>query len=200
MNRTRRLLAQIGQGLASAGIGSWLPDLPGTGDSPLATEAMSWDGWRVALAELSAHIGTPHLFAVRGGALLVEVGPVRSRYLLAPVRDGARLWRELLRARVAADADPQTTVASLDAAAARGETLELSGYRIPAALGRALAQARLPEAAVPIRTVSLIEDGADLALEGPPVWRQSSPVPADALALALANDITGWIRTCDARC
>jgi len=203
MNRCRTLLTGIGRNLSAAGIGSWLPDLPGTGDSPLPSSAMNWAAWRSSIRDLADHISSqyqpPHLLAVRGGALLADAASVKSCYLLAPVASGGRLLRELLRARLAADQErgSPTTLAALEATLAE-ETLELAGYPISPQLAADLRAATQPTVEVPTRTATLNGEG-DHNFEGPPVWRQAEPAAADALAQAVSADIATWIATCDAR-
>jgi len=205
MNRTRRLLAGIGQRLAQAGIGSWLPDLPGTGDSELPGTAMDWELWRNSLRALSEHISASpsadlHIFSLRGGTLLADAVPTRSHYRLAPVVSGERLLRELMRARVAADQERGTpvTIAELTERLSR-ETVELAGYPISPKLAVDLRAARVAENGVPTRTADLTGGTADRLFEGPLVWRQAEPVAADRLAAEVAEDIAQWIAACGVR-
>lgn len=204
MNRTRRLLAGIARRLAEAGIGSWLPDLPGTGDSELPTTAASWPLWHDALHALCEEIKITtsdnlHLLAIRGGALLAGAAPARSRYLLAPAA-GDRLLRELLRARLAADQERRepTSLSALEARLAH-ETLELAGYLLTPVLARDLRAATPPTDATPTRTAGLSGAPADVTFEGPPVWRQAEPMASDMLAAMIADDLRQWIASCDAR-
>lgn len=204
MNRTRTLLAGIGRRLTERGIGSWLPDLPGTGDSELPLTGVRWRQWRDAVAALSELIaatsgGRPHLFAVRGGALLADVPDAASRYLLAPVVSGERLLRELMRTRLAADQErgEAGTLAELEARLVK-ETLELGGYPISPALAADLRLAH-PGGSPPTRTAALAGGKGDRLFDGPPVWRQAEPLAAPALALEIADDIADWIATCAGR-
>ena len=150
MNRTRALLASIGRRLSERGIGSWLPDLPGTGDSMLPFADAGWPMWRDSLeatAELmtTSHGTAPHLFAVRGGALLTGIAAVSTRYLLAPVTSGERLLRELMRTRLAADQErgDSNSLTALEARSAH-ETVEMGGYPISPALAAELRAATVP--------------------------------------------------------
>ena len=204
MNRTRSLLAGIGRHLAAAGVASWLPDLPGTGDSELPTSAMNWRLWREAVGFLHDVVAADssdgvHCFAVRGGALLADAAPFRSNYFLVPAASGERLLRELLRARLAADQErgEATTVTALEARLAI-EPLEVAGYAITPALASDLRNAKLATAPTPARTVGLT-DGGDRSFDGPPVWRQAEPAAADVLAQAVAADVAHWLAACDAR-
>lgn len=204
MNRSRALLAGIGRQLSDHGIGSWLPDLPGTGDSTLPFSAASWSMWGDAvqvICELvtASHGTQPNLFAVRGGALLTDDAGASSRYLLAPVTSGERLLRELMRTRLAADQErgDSTSLAALEARLAK-ETVEMGGYPISPALAADLRAATLP-AFEPTRIGVLTGGTGDRLFDGPPVWRQAEPAAAPVLARDIADDLAAWITTCAAR-
>lgn len=204
MNRTRALLAAIGRRLTERGIGSWLPDLPGTGDSDLPLGAASWTNWRAALASMSGHITTtagnrPHLLSIRGGALLDDAASAASHYRVAPIAIGDRQLREMLRTRLAADQErgTPTTLAALEARLAT-ETVELGGYPIVPALAADL-RAAIAAPVAPLRTAAVGSGEADRVIDGPPVWRQAEPAAAPALAAAIADDLADWIATCAGR-
>lgn len=204
MNRTRALLAGVGRRLGERGIGSWLPDLPGTGDSDLPLTAISWQQWQNALLSLSeliyASSGSEiHILSVRGGALLGEPISARSRYCLAPVASGERVLRELLRARLAADQEhgTPTTSAGLETRL-ETEPVELSGYPITPTLAADLRHATLPDTPA-TRTVGVAGGTGDHLFDGPPLWRHAEPAAAPALAAALADDLADWIASCAAR-
>ena len=133
--------------------------------------------------------------SVRGGALLDDaVADAASRWRLAPV-DGAALWRDLVRARLAAEREGagRLTAARIDDLAA-AQIVELAGYPVPPALSGPLRRA-VP-AAPPGRcrhAVLTSSPGADVHLPGPPPWRQTEPDDCPALAEAMAADIAGWI-------
>ncbi len=206
-NRLRRLLAAVTRSLARRGIGSWMFDLPGTGDSAVPGAAANWHGWRDAIRAAARHVALPppagegpvvdrpHILSVRGGCLLDDV-PGRSLYRFAPVA-GERLLRELLRARVAAE--DGATMTSLNAAIDAGETLDLAGYAVPASLATSLRTAAPDALPLPLRTATIGEGAADIRLSGAPLWRQAEPEPATALAAALADDLASWMASCDAR-
>lgn len=204
MNRTRALLAGVGRRLADRDIGSWLPDLPGTGDSDLSLHDIGWMQWQSSLQALAQIIsassgGDIHILSVRGGALLDETLAAQSRYRLAPAASGDRLLRELLRARIAADQErgTPTTIATLDAQLAN-ETVELAGYPISPALAADLRVATLAPAAK-VRTVGLSGGSGDHVIDGPPLWRHAEPAAAPALAAELAEDVAKWIESCERR-
>ncbi len=185
MNRTRRLLADLGRALAAKGIGSILPDLPGTGDAAGTTDIAAW---RDATAHLIAMFADRpvRVVTVRGGALLTDGAGSAGLYRIAPVSSGASLLREMMRAQAIADQERSGTrvaPSAYEARFAKGETVTLTGYDITPALAEALGTVALPDAAVPMRVS---------AVEGPPVWRQAEPAPAPAYATALAEDIAVW--------
>lgn len=190
MNRTRRLLSQITARLAAQGVGSWMPDLPGTGD---ASGTMDWASWQQKIRAIHALLQTPDrtnvgVLAVRGGALLSN--GFRDRYLLAPVLTGAALLRDLLRTRAMASPDRPSEHAERLAARLRLEPLELAGY----AVGPALA-ASLNAAATDAQGARVTKVGAG-GVAGPPVWRQAEPADASQLADDIACDLATWISTC----
>jgi hypothetical protein len=195
MNRCRRLLADLGRALGGRGIASVLPDLPGTGDSDAAAADLS--EWRAAFQALLAALASEHalfVFAVRGGALLTDGSGARGLYGFAPVASGSALLRDMMRAQAVADQERTGEKRGLDPyeqSWTAGKSVPLIGYRISPALA---AQLRAAEAATPARTAGL--GSGDLALEGPPVWRQADPQPTAALADALAADIADWISRC----
>lgn len=193
MNRSRRLLALVCARLAVAGIESWLPDLPATGDHEAPCAEASWSRWWSAVAALGEHLAPLHLLAVRGGALFADAVPqARSLYRFAPPQSGAKQVRDLLR--TAAASEDGTPVTALEAASARGETIEAAGYSLPPALVAALMVATLPAHAAPTRTTALTPGaGLDALFHGPLVWRQAEPLDAAPLATALSDDIATWL-------
>lgn len=187
MNRTRRLLADLGRALAAKGIGSVLADLPGTGDASGVPDVATWRQATSHLIETLA--GRPlRVLAVRGGTLLTDGSGSEGLYRISPVSSGASLLREMMRAQVIADQErsgARVSPSAYETRFARGETVALTGYDVTPALAADLTGLTLPEAAVPLRVS---------AVEGPPVWRQAEPAPAPAFAAALAEDIAAWMR------
>jgi hypothetical protein len=181
MNRCRTILTDVQRGLARAGIGSVLVDLPGMGESEQALDDLTFADWTVAVADAVTAIGGEiHALAVRGGCLLDGVPAIRSRWHLAPI-DGARLLRELDRAATVAGRDDGLR----------------AGYPIGAALAEGLGGATV-SAAERVRTVRLASDPApaDLYLDAAPPWRRSEPERDRALAEAIAQDVAEWIARC----
>lgn len=204
MNRTRRLLARVTARLAAHGVRSCLPDLPGTGDHGGAAD---WGHWRAAAAALGEALGRPHLLAVRGAMLLADAVAARSIYALAPVTEGDKPVRDLLRARLAADREAglATTMGDLHATLAWGQPVEAAGHVLAPATVAALRGAKVPPTKAPLRTVmtattAIDGEGVDAVIPGPLVWRQSDgadPAEVDAFAHAIADDIAAWLARCD---
>ncbi|MCA3254402.1 MAG: hypothetical protein INF91_02155, partial [Alphaproteobacteria bacterium] len=68
---------------------------------------------------------------------------------------------------------------------AAGDTVELAGYPVTAALARELTAMMLdPEGATVIDSD---------ALPGPPVWRQAEPAPPHDLAAAVTDQVLAWL-------
>lgn len=193
-NRTRRLLVQTMRSLATKGIASLLPDLPGMNDSMVATADARFEHWLLAVESVAATVGKPLLTAaVRGGALLDGIGDAKWR--LAP-ETGARLLRDMVRATAMSAGVKATDLE----AQARGCPTRLAGSTIDPALYTSLAAAA-PSDKGAIRTVRLTDDpaSADARLPGTPLWRRAEPGDDAALAEAMAADIADWVRTCAAR-
>ena len=159
MNKCRRMLALVAQGLAGAGFWSVLPDLRGTGDSEGEFEAGSWSDWKEDLRGVAAALGTEgwnlsSLVGIRCGAALgLETArdsgwTLSNTVLWQPVVDGARFLTQFLRTRVAASLmeDRKETVAGLNQRLASGEALEIAGYSLTARLTDQLEAVRLSTA------------------------------------------------------
>ena len=120
-----------------------MPDLPGTGDHHEPLEAAGVDRWRAALAALVGVAGqgrAVHMLGVRGGALIAPAEGLATLYRLAPPADGAKIWRDLLRARSAAarERGMSESVATLDAASRAGAPIDIAGYDFTPALAESL--------------------------------------------------------------
>lgn len=178
MNRCRAFISTICRALADNGIGCWLPDLPGTGESLRALETIGWGDWLDAVlvtAELiKAETGiVPATIAFRGGALLD--GAAQTRWRLSPT-SGRSLLSDLRRS-----------------ALMRGEgRMAPAGYRLSDELTRELEHADVT--AGPVRTVRLATDDrpADLRIDGSPLWRRPEPTSDADLARSLESDIQAW--------
>lgn len=157
MNKSRRTLTLLGQGLAEGGIGLVLVDLYGTGDSAGDFRDATWGGWVADLAAahrwlLAQGAVRVDLLALRGGALLAwdwlrdAQAAVERLILWQPVVSGRQLAAQLLRLRLAAGIMGRgegETAASLRERLAREGWLEIAGYGFAAGLFAALEGAAL---------------------------------------------------------
>lgn len=127
-SRMRRLTVETMRRLDGAGIDTFLPELPGCGESCQSIEAQTPEHWRAAMAAAAVHFAATHVLAIRGGALVMPDTLPGWRY--APV-NGAALLRTMLRARVMTAREAgsnETTDALLEQG--RDAGLELAGYRL----------------------------------------------------------------------
>lgn len=182
LNRCRAMIAGLCRALAGRGIGCWLPDLPGTGESPRALDGVIWEDWLAAAEAAAATVreatGTiPATLAIRGGALLDHRAGSR-RLRLAPTT-GRSLLSDLRRSALAGGSDPAHP----------------AGYTLSPGLADALAAAE-PSAEGDIRTLRLASDDrpADHRIAGTPLWRRPEPAMDRDLEMALAEDITSWTK------
>jgi hypothetical protein len=176
MNRTRRLLVETQRLLDTAGIDSFLPDLPGCNESLQAFAAQSLGGWRAAMTRAAQHFRASHVLAVRGGALVFPCD--LPGWVLEPQK-GAAILRQLLRARILAarEAGVEETSAAL-VEHGRTHGLELAGYKLGAALIAGL------DAAVPEDEGQRVIRQYELG--GSALWLRSEPGEDPAQAAALA--------------
>ena len=190
MNRCRALLASVMRLLARRGLGCWLPDLPGTGESEQRLETITWKSWQIAADDAAEHVARasgkhPLVASFRGGALLDTVA-ASANWRFAPA-EGASLARDLMRASM------------LTPDEMKGSRLDLAGYTLSDTLLADLSTARIEQPAR-LRTVRLETDRgeADLKVQGPALWRRSEPGNSPELAELLALDIMEWGTRCDA--
>ena len=181
MNRTRALLAAMMRALAARGLGCWLPDLKGTGESEHPLDAVQWGEWRHDVMAAAAHVeqasGKPPLVvSLRGGGLIDDAAAAIGWWRLAPV-PGVSLARDMARAGLAG--------------------VEWAGYA-PSAELRGRLEDAAPIDQTPLRTARLASDAgpAHVKLPGPALWRRSEPGTSAELAEAAAADIAAWYPTC----
>jgi hypothetical protein len=180
MNRCRAMIAGLCRALAGRGIGCWLPDLPGTGESLRALDTVTWEDW-LAAGEAAAAMAreasgtTPTVLAIRGGALL-DHRAGRRKLRLAPTT-GRSLLSDLRRSALASASDPAHP----------------AGYTLSPALAEALGAAE-PVPDGDIRTLRLASDDrpADHRIEGMPLWRRPEPATDRDMEAALVEDIVRW--------
>jgi len=198
-NRLRAFAVTLCRMLARRGVASALPDIPGQGESLLATEDARLDDWHAAFAAAVASLG-PHVHgvALRSGVVVDVAAPLASRWRLAPVA-GAAALAALRRASVAGTRTRGDAVV-VRVGGADDEPMLLAGNRISLPLFAALAEDDEvpPAAGIPLRTLRLATDPqpADRKVEGVPLWRRAEPGNDPELAAVLADDITDWIARC----
>ena len=195
MNKARRMAALQAAELARRGYAVLQLDLHGCGDSAGEFADASWDSWLADVAGglqwLADTLGAalpqaPGLWGLRLGALLALDYASRAEeapaclLLWQPVLQGGAHLTQFLRLKVAAqmlgDAPAEGGTASLRAALARGETLEIAGYGLAPAL-------------------ALGFDGLDASRLAPPCpvhWCEVLPEAGRPLPPAAARVLKAW--------
>ena len=207
-NRIRALIVRTLRELARRGIASALPDLPGQGESVLATDVATLVHWRSAFAAATRSAGERrYVFAVRGGALVSGEANACAQLHLEP-EPGRALVHDLLRARRAAALLAGERLVA-DDPRAPGPPLMLAGNMVGQELLQDLMDA---EPATSDRLLRLFPSGAPadclLAPNGPPnadgdlprfrkPWVAAEPFVDPALASALADAIADWVIRCE---
>jgi len=183
-NRMRRVTVSVMRGLAGRGIGSVLPDLPGTGESLLELTDVSFDDWCEAAGAVADDIrsreGRCLTIAIRGGALLDGVADHGWR--LAP-ESGERVLRDMVRATALTSGVKANDLDAL----AQAEAVSLAGNTLSPTLYTQLKAAALPEGER--RTFPLAENG-------PRLWRAAEPGDDPAMVAAVVDDIAEWVARC----
>ena len=163
MNKSRKMLTDVGIALVRRGIGSVLVDPYGTGDSDGDFSQADWPRWQADLQQAAAWcaeegLKVDRLLGVRlGCALGAQVARdaipgIAQTVFWQPVLDGSRFMDQFLRLRVAAsmmEQDRKESTADLRAKFARGETVDVAGYCVG------------PQLAAQIDRVHLAEDLGD---------------------------------------
>ena len=175
-NRLRRFTVEVMRRLATRGIASVLPDLPGCGESLAPLEAQSLPLWREAAAAAATHFAASHVLTIRASASLAPQGLPGWHY--APSAPASQL-RSLLRARILARREAgveETSEALLTQGLTQG--LELAGHRLgPALLADLSAGSAAPT--LPVITQN--------ALAAPGLWLRAEPGEDAAQAARLAT-------------
>ncbi|PTQ65953.1 hypothetical protein C8J45_101817 [Sphingomonas sp. PP-CE-3G-477] len=185
-NRTRQFLVTILRALAVLGIGSVLPDLPGTGESIVVTGEARLRDQRTAYTELAQRLGrNTYGISIRSGALFDTEAGLAGRWQLSP-QTGEDLLRELDRTRATSRSAPAS------------ET-DYAGNTLSREMLADLHDAKPYAGAGPLRVVRLESDprDADVKYVASPLWRRLEPDNDIALAQILAGDISHWIASCE---
>jgi hypothetical protein len=208
-NRLRSFAVAICRALATRGVASILPDLPGQGESLVPLERCSIldiaDGFDCATKDAWNADRRCYGVALRSGALLDKLALLNGRWHFAP-QDGPSLLRDLKRIKQASQ--PHTRLADTDwyfDPEAPDDQLdppvEIAGNLVSTALLTDLS-VYAPwsrEDGGTVRTVRLDTDPApaDRHVSGSPLWRRAEPGNDLTLARLLADDIADWITSCE---
>jgi exosortase A-associated hydrolase 2 len=151
MNKSRKMLADVGRALCGHGIATILVDLYGTGDSEGEFREATWARWIDDLAraaEWAAAEGwsVEGLLGVRLGCILgaeaarAAIGSISRTVFWQPVADGERFLAQFLRLRVAASMmeGPRESVGELRQMLHEGTSVEVAGYELGPELAEAL--------------------------------------------------------------
>ena len=175
-NRLRRFTVEVMRRLATRGIASVLPDLPGCGESLAPLAAQSFDHWRAAAAAAAAHFAASHVLTIRASASLAP--PDLPGWHYAPSTPASQL-RALLRARILARREAgvaETSEALLKLGLEQG--LELAGYRLGPQMLADLSAKTAPS------TLPIILQSE---LAAPGLWLRAEPGEDPAQAETLAT-------------
>lgn len=156
MNAARHLTGQQARAMARAGFAVLQMDLMGCGDSSGHFEEASWDAWvaDVALARrwmLEHWPGLAWLWGLRAGCLLaaqasrLETTPAKL-LLWQPVLSGKQHLHQFLRLQMAGDivrGESSRGTSRLIHLLEQGESVEVAGYSLSAALAQGMARADL---------------------------------------------------------
>lgn len=143
--------------MAERGYASLIFDLRGTGDSSGDFDESDWDAWKrdVAVAvdwierdglELDCVVGLRLGCALAADALGSIGRRVRRTAFWQPVDSGRRFMGQFFRLRIAAsmmEDGERETVEQIRARLARGESIEVAGYRLPPGLWRSIEDVEL---------------------------------------------------------
>lgn len=195
MNRMRQMLVDVMRLLDAKGIGSILPDLPGTNESIVPQEEASLMVWRQALINCVHTVSNcQHVAAFRGGCLIDDFSDDVRQWRLSPAK-GKALLRTMMRTRMASDKEAglSTGMAQLAEEAQRG-AVNLAGNDISALMYSELEEA-VPDPADDIRTAQLetSAQAADVKLPGSALWLRAEPDKDLLLSGAIATDLASWI-------
>ncbi|MBI3368170.1 MAG: hydrolase 2, exosortase A system-associated [Burkholderiales bacterium] len=157
MNKSRRMAARQSRALAEAGCMVLQIDLAGCGDSSGEFGDASWQAWVddvvAACGWLRQHCDAPlWLWGLRAGALLASQAaqalpqPVQGLLMWQAPSSGKPLLQQFLRLASAGrllEGDAKGLSADLRDRLARGETVDIAGYELPAAVANGLESATL---------------------------------------------------------
>ena len=231
MNRSRRMAALQARALAASGWVVLQVDLFGCGDSDGDFGDADWQRWLADVDEargwLRGETGQePVLWGLRAGCLLATAAAARSSERVElvfwqPVISGRQHLTQWLRLNVAgrlldASAADRSGTQELQARFARGEAVEIAGYRMTAALAAGLENAELapPPALARIAWLEVAggdeanltpassaridawrargHDASGHAVKGLPFWQTQEIAEVDALVAVTTAVLAEW--------
>ena len=157
MNKSRRMMALLGQQLASNGVHMLIPDLYGTGDSEGDFSEANWDIWLDNLGQIIQGLSQDgkvsiSLVGLRMGCLLIHdflqtksALPIHKVVFWKPVIFGQQMINQFLRLRIANSmmSGTKETTASLRENLHKDGVLEVAGYGLNVSLISSLDEKRL---------------------------------------------------------
>lgn len=187
MNKSRRMAALGCQALAEAGHAVLQIDLRGCGDSSADFGDARWDDWqadvRLGLDWLAQRCPQAPLWlwGLRAGALLAAADWGRPVHFLfwQPQTSGKLALQQFLRLKLAAEMASgagKGLMEQMKAQLARGDAVEVAGYRLHPGLASGLEAARLAPAGTPGRVE----------------WLEVSAQPDDTLKPVSLQALQAW--------
>ena len=203
MNASRRMAALQARALARAGFAVLQMDLMGCGDSSGHFEEATWDVWLDDVAHARRWMreqwpGVAWLWGLRAGCLLAaqacRLDGESSRLLLwQPVMTGKQHLNQFLRLQMAGDiarGEPNRGTSRLLHQLEQGQSVEVAGYSVSAALAQGMAQADLNGLPAGTHVVTLELGHADTEPVSPALAAQLQRWQ-DAGCSALAQGVAG---------
>jgi len=182
-NKLRHFTVEVMRRLDAGGVNSFLPDLPGTNESPAPLAAQTLAGWRDHLAAAARQFEATHVLALRAGAML---DPAILPSLHYAGTAGASQLRTMARAQAMAAKEAGNPVTREDLLAiGQAKGVALAGYDLGAAMMRDLLTAE-----VPLPTASVAQ--ADVGGGG--LWLRAEPAHEPQQAYRLAEQVLEWLR------
>jgi len=180
-NKMRRFTVQTMRALTDLGVGSVLPDLPGTNESLQPLSAQSLTTWRNAIQAAAKHFKATHTVTIRGGCLCAPATVPTMAY--AP-QTGASAMRAMLRQHMISEreAGREASTEVLENTA-REKGLWIAGYDLSASLYQELIEAK------PSDTAESVGAGD---LGGPGLWLRAEPAEAPEQSQRFAKIIAEW--------
>ena len=185
MNAARHMAGMQARAMARAGFAVLQMDLMGCGDSSGHFEEASWDAWvaDVTLARrwmLERWPGVAWLWGLRAGCLLAaqacrQDGLPAQLLLWQPVMSGKQHLHQFLRLQMAGDivrGESSRSTSRLIHLLEQGESVEVAGYSLSAALAQGMAQADLEALPAGTQIVCLELGDADIGAVSPALSAQ----------------------------